>query len=64
MNLAIGLITPPYGANLFIGACVADTKMERMLRTTIPLVGSLLVVLALVTYVPQISTLLLGLMGK
>lgn len=64
MNLAIGLITPPYGANLFIGACVANTKMEKMLSTTIPLVGSLLVVLMLVTYVPQISTLLLGLMGK
>lgn len=64
VNLAIGLITPPYGANLFIGACVADVKVESMLKSTIPMVISLLVVLMIVTYIPGISTLLLGLMGR
>lgn len=64
VNLAIGLITPPYGANLFIGACVAEVKVEQMLKTTLPMVAALIAVLLLITYVPSISTILLTLMGR
>ncbi len=64
LNLSIGLVTPPYGANLFIGACVADIKLEKMMKTTLPLIGSLLVVLAIVSYFPDVSTFLLQFMHK
>lgn len=63
VNLAIGLITPPYGANLFIGAAVANVKMETMIKTTIPIIIALMIPLILVTYVPDISTFLLKFMG-
>ena len=63
VNLAIGLITPPYGANLFIGAAVAGVKMEKMLKTTVPIIIALMVPLLIVTYFPQVSVFLLKFMG-
>jgi C4-dicarboxylate transporter DctM subunit len=60
INLGIGLCTPPYGCNLFVGAAVGHVKMERMMRYIIPFflvaVGALMVV----TYLPQLSLILLG----
>jgi C4-dicarboxylate transporter DctM subunit len=55
VNLAIGLCTPPYGCNLFVGAAVAGIKLESMFRYIIPFLISMLVALALITYVPAIS---------
>lgn len=36
VNLAVGLCTPPYGCNLFVGAAVAKIKMESMLKWVVP----------------------------
>ena len=36
INLAIGLCTPPYGCNLFVGSAVALIKMESMMKYLIP----------------------------
>ncbi|MDL2227094.1 TRAP transporter large permease subunit [Deltaproteobacteria bacterium OttesenSCG-928-M10] len=55
----IGIVTPPYGPNLFIGATLAGTKMERMMKPLLPLLLALLIVLAIVTYIPQVSTVFL-----
>lgn len=57
VNLAIGLCTPPYGCNLFVGAAIAKIKMEEMFRYIIPLFLVSLVSLALITYVPKLSLL-------
>lgn len=59
LNLTIGLVTPPYGANLFIASAIADLPMERMFRTLVPLLISLLIVLMIVTYLPGVSTVFL-----
>ncbi|WP_459129260.1 TRAP transporter large permease [Guggenheimella bovis] len=55
VNLALGLCSPPYGCNLFVGAAVAKIKMEEMFKYVLPyfLVG--VVGLLLITYVPWIS---------
>ena len=52
MNLAIGFITPPYGIGLFVASAVSDVSVEAMCRKVLPFIGVLLIVLALITYVP------------
>lgn len=55
VNLAIGLCTPPYGCNLFVGAAIAKIKMEKMFPYIIPLFLVAFVGLILITYVPWLS---------
>ena len=55
VNLALGLCTPPYGCNLFVGAAVAKIKMESMFKYIFPLFIVGLIGLALITYVPWLS---------
>jgi len=60
INLGIGLCTPPYGCNLFVGAAVARIKMESMFKYIFPFMGAVIAALMLVTYVPWLSLVLLG----
>lgn len=55
MNLAIGFITPPYGANLFIASAVGKMPMEDMIKYIWPLIGTIVAVLLLTTFVPALS---------
>lgn len=64
VNLGIGLLTPPVGAVLFVGSAVAKLKIEAVVRALYPFFGAMLLVLALVTFVPVISLWLPGLMFK
>lgn len=52
MNLAIGFITPPYGANLFIASAVGNTPMESIIKRVWPLILTITVVLILTTFIP------------
>lgn len=63
VNLAIGLFTPPVGANLFVACGVADISLAKISRAILPFVVASLIVLILVTYVPIISTFLPDLLG-
>lgn len=63
VNLGIGLITPPVGSVLFVASAVSKQKIESVVRAMLPFYGMLLVVLALVTYVPAISLWLPGVLG-
>ncbi|WP_322992539.1 TRAP transporter large permease [Limnohabitans sp.] len=63
VNLGIGLITPPVGAVLFVGSAVAKLKIEQVVSAMKPFFVILLIVLMLVTYVPQISLWLPRTMG-
>ncbi len=64
VNLGIGLLTPPVGAVLFVGSAVGKVKIEQVVRALYPFFGAMLLVLALVTYVPAISLWLPSLMFK
>lgn len=55
VNLAIGLCTPPYGCNLFVGAAVAKIKMDSMFRYVFPMLAVAIVSLVIITYVPWLS---------
>ncbi|MCQ4636966.1 TRAP transporter large permease [Anaerovorax odorimutans] len=59
INLAIGLVTPPYGCNLFVASAVAELPIERVTKHMVPLLCTLITVLIVVTYIPQITLFLL-----
>ena len=63
LNLCIGLITPPVGSALFVSCSVGQVSMQAILRPITPLYLSLILVLALVTYVPHFSLYLPQLFG-
>jgi tripartite ATP-independent transporter DctM subunit len=63
LNLTIGMVTPPVGAVLFILTAVGQLSFEQLSRAILPMVCALLVVLALVVYVPAISLTLPRLFG-
>jgi C4-dicarboxylate transporter DctM subunit len=58
INLAIGFVTPPLGANLFVACQVADISFERISRSIVPLIIVMVVALLIITFVPQISMFL------
>lgn len=62
-NLCIGTITPPVGTTLFVGVKVGGVKIETVIRQLLIYFAAIFAVLLLVTYVPQISLFLPGLMG-
>lgn len=55
VNLGIGLVTPPVGSVLFVGCAIGKVKIEQVAKTIWPFYLAMLLVLALVTYVPAIS---------
>jgi tripartite ATP-independent transporter DctM subunit len=55
VNLGIGLLTPPVGGVLFVGAAVAKLPIETVTKALLPFFGALLFVLAAVTYIPALS---------
>ena len=60
VNLAIGLVTPPVGVNLYVACGIAKVDLKAISKAVIPLIIASLIVLLLVTYIPQISLALLG----
>lgn len=60
VNLAIGLVTPPVGVNLYVACGIANIDLKTISKAVVPLILASLVVLLLVTYVPQLSLALLG----
>lgn len=55
VNLGIGLITPPVGAVLFVGAAVGKVSIEATVKALLPFYAALFAVLIAVTYIPAIS---------
>lgn len=55
VNLALGMITPPFGVNLFAACTVANISLDRMVKQLIPFVLVVLGCLMIITYVPELS---------
>ncbi len=55
VNLAVGMLTPPIGVNLFVACQVAGLRIEQILKPLIPFYLVLLLNIILITYLPQIS---------
>ena len=55
VNLALGMITPPFGVNLFAACTVAKISLDRIIGQLVPFVLVILACLMVITYVPSIS---------
>jgi tripartite ATP-independent transporter DctM subunit len=55
VNLALGMITPPFGVNLFAACTVAKISLDRIIGQLVPFVLVILACLMIITYVPGIS---------
>ena len=55
VNLALGMITPPFGVNLFAACTVAKISLDRIIGQLVPFVLVILACLMVITYVPGIS---------
>lgn len=58
LNCGIGLLTPPVGAVLFIGSAVGKEPMEKVVKATLPFYLCMIIVLLLLTFIPQITMFL------
>lgn len=54
LNLCIGLCTPPVGSVLFVGVGIAKTSIEKVVKPLLPLFFAMIIVLFLVTYLPEL----------
>jgi C4-dicarboxylate transporter DctM subunit len=59
VNLAVGMVTPPVGVNLFVACGIARISMEQLMRPLLVFLAVLLLDLAVITYVPALSLALL-----
>lgn len=55
VNLALGMITPPLGVNLFAAAAVARVPVQALFASLVWPILVVLTALAMITYVPAIS---------
>ncbi len=58
INLTLGLLTPPLGLNLYIASAITGLKVDRIAYVTAPFLGVLIIVVLLVTFIPQLSLFL------
>jgi tripartite ATP-independent transporter DctM subunit len=58
VNLALGMITPPFGVNLFAACAVARISLDRIIKHLLAFVLVIVACLVVITYVPPISLFL------
>lgn len=63
VNLALGLVTPPVGIDLFVAAGIAKIPFTEAVRGIWPFFGAGVTVLMLITFVPALSNFLPDLLG-
>lgn len=64
INLAMGMITPPFGVNLFAACTIARISLDQIIGRLIPFIVVIFCCLMVVTYVPSISLTLRDLVYK
>ena len=55
LNLMLGLLTPPVGMVLYVLSKVSGVKFEQCVTATAPFIVPLLIVLAMITFIPEIA---------
>jgi tripartite ATP-independent transporter DctM subunit len=59
VNLAIGMVTPPVGVNLFVACGIARVTMEQLMRPLAIFLAVLVADMFVITYVPWLSLALI-----
>lgn len=55
INFAVGMVTPPIGYSLFVGASISKLTIEQVTRAVWPFLIAEVIVLMLLTYIPAIT---------
>lgn len=63
INLTIAGFTPPFGSQMFVTTSIAGVKIESYTKEALAYIGVMILVLMLVTYIPQITLLVPNLLG-
>ena len=63
VNMEIGLCTPPVGLNLYVGSAISKLGLTEVTKAATPWLLTALMFLMLITYVPEITMFLPGLLG-
>jgi len=63
-NLELGFLTPPVGQNLFLSSLRFEKPMSYVFRSVIPMVVVFLIGVALITYLPALTTALPDWVGR
>lgn len=58
--LSIGLATPPFGLDLFVAGNLAEEQPMAVAKKALPFMIAFLLALILITYIPWLSTVLVG----
>jgi tripartite ATP-independent transporter DctM subunit len=56
VNLMIGVATPPMGMCLFVMSQISGIKIERLMYSILPFLVPLIIVLLLITFIPELVT--------
>lgn len=64
INMAIGMITPPVGINLYVGCNVAEIPVANICKQIIPFLIAGIIALFIITFVPEVSLFLPRLFGQ
>lgn len=62
-NLAIGMVTPPMGINLFVAAGMTKIPMLKLAKACVPFLIAFFISLMLITFIPQLSMALPAVLG-
>jgi len=63
LNVVIGVVTPPVGTNMFITCSIARCSIGEYTREAMPFLAALVLLLMVITYVPQLTLFLPHLLG-
>lgn len=55
LNCGIGLLTPPVGGVLFVGSGISGIPIEKLTKHTLPFILVMLVVLIMISFIPELS---------
>ena len=55
LNCGIGLLTPPVGGVLFVGSGISGISIEKLTKHTLPFIVVMLVVLIMISFIPELS---------
>lgn len=64
INLAIGFITPPVAANLFVASGMTRIPLDKIVKKAVPFIVAMFLALLLVTYMPATTIGFLHLLGE
>lgn len=63
VNITMGGISPPFGTLIFVVCSTLKLKVTEFIKESIPFIAALLIVLMIITYVPDVITFLPYLIG-